>query len=150
MTTPWLTEEEQRAWRGFLFVNLKLHERLSREMGAASSLSYTDYMILVALTDQTSYSLRLYEISEALGWEKSRLSHHVARMVERGLVERCECPGDRRGTSVIVTPYGREQLEAEAPHHVAAVRKLFVDRLTPDQLGVLATLPTSLLPMPEG
>ena len=73
-----------------------------------------------------------------LGWEKSRLSHHVARMADRGLVKKEKCDSDRRGAFVVVTERGRKEIEAAAPGHVATVRRLFVDRLTPDQLDAIA------------
>ena len=144
MTTPaeetqWLSDTEQRAWRGFLFTHLRLETQLTREMGAASTLSYTDYLILVALTD-SSAPLRLYEIANHLGQDRSRLSHHISRMADRGLVTKTEYPADRRGTSIAITPHGLAELRAEAPHHVAAVRRLFIDSLTPEQLAAFAAL----------
>jgi DNA-binding MarR family transcriptional regulator len=81
--------------------------------------------------------MRLFELAEALGWEKSRLSHQVARMAGRDLVTKEKCDSDRRGAFVVVTGYGRSVIEAAAPGHVAAVRRLFVDRLTPDQLDAI-------------
>ena len=55
-------------------------------------------------------------------------------MADRGLVAKEQCDSDRRGAYVVVTTHGRSEIEAAAPGHVAAVRRLFVDRLTPDQL----------------
>src|SRR5687768_4921897 len=78
------------------------------------------------------------ELGALLGWEKSRLSHHVRRMAERGLVKKEKCASDRRGSFVSVTTAGRKEIEAAAPGHVAAVRQLFVDRLTGDQLDAVA------------
>jgi DNA-binding MarR family transcriptional regulator len=142
----WLTKEEERTWRGFQFVQLRLGALLAQHMGEVTDISYTDYMILVALTDQPESSMRLFEMSRALGWEKSRLSHHVGRMVERGLVTRSECPEDRRGTRVAITPHGMSQLREEAPYHVATVRRLFIDKLTPQQKEALAALSETVLP----
>ena len=144
--TQWLSTEEEQAWRGFLFAHLRLTERLARSMGTATDLNYTDYMILVALTDEPEGEMRLYAMSTALGWEKSRLSHHVTRMAARGLVERRECPDDHRGVLIAITDHGRDQLRAEAPHHVASVRRLFLDHLTPEQLHAFATLHEKVLP----
>jgi hypothetical protein len=39
---------------------------------------------------------------------------------------------------VVVTRSGRLAIEAAAPGHVAAVRSLFVDRLSGEQLDVIA------------
>jgi len=133
----WLTEREERAWRALQFMQLRLEGELARQLAEESGLSYPDYVVLVALTDNPQGRLRLFELARVLGWEKSRASHHVGRMVQRGLVKKQRCDEDRRGFHVVVTPRGRRAIEAAAPGHVAAVRRLFVDRLTPEQLDAI-------------
>ena len=102
--------------------------------------------MLVALTDQADGRLRLFEIAELLGWEKSRVSHQIARMVERGLVEKVRCDTDRRGSFVTPTTEGRRAIRSAAPGHVAAVRELFVDRLTAAQVEAIADAAGDVLP----
>jgi DNA-binding MarR family transcriptional regulator len=111
---------------------------LARDLSAHSGLSFQDYVVLVALTDQPGGQLRLLHLGNLLGWEKSRISHQVSRMAERGLVEKRKCGSDRRGAFVAVTPKGHVEIEAAAPSHLEAVRRLFVDRLTPAQLANVA------------
>jgi DNA-binding MarR family transcriptional regulator len=82
--------------------------------------------------------MRLFELGHLLGWEKSRLSHQVTRMAERGLVEKIKCPSDLRGAVVGVSPHGREEITAAAPGHLEAVRRLFIDLLGGEQLDTLA------------
>lgn len=118
---------------------------LARRVGASSSLSYLDYEVLVVLTDEPQGRLRLFQLADELGWEKSRLSHHVTRMVERGLVEKQKCESDRRGYYVVVTDRGRAEIEAAAPSHVADVRSLFIDQLSPEQLDVIAQVSDTVL-----
>jgi DNA-binding MarR family transcriptional regulator len=89
--------------------------------------------------------MRLFELAHVLGWEKSRASHHVARMADRQLVEKQRCGEDRRGMDVVATPRGRREIEAAAPGHVAAVRRLFVDRLAPEQLDVIGDVAEAVL-----
>ena len=79
----WLSEREERAWRGLQLMQMRLEADLARQLATESGLSYPDYVVLVALTDLPEGRLRLFELGALLGWEKSRLSHHVARMVER-------------------------------------------------------------------
>lgn len=133
----WLTEREERAWRALQFMQMRLEGELARQLAADSGLSYPDYLVLVALTDRPDGRMRLFELAEILGWEKSRASHHVGRMVDRGLVKKQKCDSDRRGFYVVGTARGRREIEAAAPGHVATVRRVFVDRLTPEQLGAL-------------
>ena len=145
METRWLDERELAAWRGLQLMQMRLSGELARRLGAASSLSYPDYVVLVALTDQPEGRMRLLELARLLGWEKSRTSHHVARMVARGLVAKERCGADRRGAYVVVTARGRAEIEAAAPGHVQDVRDLFVDRLTPEQLDVLRDVAETVL-----
>lgn len=141
----WLNEREERAWRALQFMQMRLEAELARELATHSGLSYPDYLVLVALTDDPDGRLRPFELSRILGWEKSRLSHHVARMVERGLVRKEKCDADRRGAYVAVTRRGRRDIEAAAPGHVGTVRRLFVDVLTAEQLDVFAAAAEAVL-----
>jgi DNA-binding MarR family transcriptional regulator len=64
----------------------------------------------------------------------SRLSHLVKRLEERGLVRREADRADGRFTNAILTEEGFRVLAAAAPGHVAHVRSLVVDVLSPEQL----------------
>jgi DNA-binding MarR family transcriptional regulator len=136
----WLDEREARAWRGFQAVQHRLNAALARQLADDSDLSYSDYTVLVVLTDQPDGRLRAFELGAELGWEKSRVSHHVSRMADRGLVRREKCPTDHRGAFVVVTDLGRSSIERAAPGHVDAVRHWFIDRLTAEQLDALAEI----------
>jgi DNA-binding MarR family transcriptional regulator len=141
----WLAAHEDTAWRSLQEMHRRLDGELARRLSAESGLSYPDYVVLVALTASEGDELRLFELGERLGWEKSRLSHHITRMVKRDLVVKQRCPEDQRGWSVVVTRHGRNEIEAAAPSHVEAVRELFVNLLTRDQLAVVAEVSNSVL-----
>ena len=141
----WLDEREGRAWRLLQMMQLRLEGQLAHELAVDSGLSYPDYLVLVVLTSESDGRLRVFELAEHLGWEKSRLSHHVARMVERGFVTKEHCGEDRRGAFVVVAEAGRQAIAAAAPGHVAAVRRLFVDRLTGKQLDAVGDVAEAVL-----
>ena len=141
----WLDEAEARAWESFQLMVARLTGFMAHDLSAHSELSYSDYVVLVVLSAETSGAVRLFELAHRLGWEKSRASHQVARMAERGLVEKRRCASDRRGAFVALTQAGRDRLAAAAPSHVAAVRRVFVDRLVPEQLGQLSALSSIVL-----
>lgn len=148
--TKWLSAREERAWRTLQFMQMRLEGELARQLAAESGLSYPDYLVLVALTGSPDGRLRLFELGEVLGWEKSRLSHHVARMAARDLVSKEKCDLDRRGADVAVTVSGRRAIAEAAPGHVAAVRRLFVDQLTPAQLDAIGDAAEAVLAALDG
>ncbi|MCD7438470.1 MarR family winged helix-turn-helix transcriptional regulator [Streptomyces lincolnensis] len=139
-TVRWLTPEEQRAWRGFVRLHERLGGRLARLLQSESKVSAADFAVLVHLTDTPDGRQRYQDLARALEWEKSRMSHHIARMAGRGMVVREECAEDARGAFVVITDAGRAAIEAAAPRHVEAVRELFMDHVTPAELRVLAEI----------
>lgn len=139
-TVRWLTPEEQRAWRGFVRLHERLGGRLARLLQSESKVSGADFAVLVHLTDAPDGRRRYQDLARALEWEKSRMSHHIARMAGRGMVVREECAEDARGAFVVITDAGRAAIEAAAPRHVEAVRELFMDHVTPAELRVLADI----------
>src|SRR3954452_7871065 len=143
--SQWLTDDEQRAWRGLVQMTSRLDARLNRELQQVSGLSLADYDVLVLLTEAPDGRLRVFELAEDLQWEQSRLSHHLARMQRRGLVAREECTTDRRGALIVLTEAGREAIEKAAPGHVDTVRRLVFDGLSGEQVAMLETFVSRVL-----
>ncbi|MEU1808569.1 MarR family winged helix-turn-helix transcriptional regulator [Micromonospora aurantiaca (nom. illeg.)] len=136
----WLDEQEDRAWRGYRRMRRLLDLELARELMQDAGLSEPDYDVLSDLSETPEQRLRLSELADRMLWSRSRLSHHISRMQQRGLVTREECATDGRGSVVVLTPAGRRAVEAAAPGHVAAVRRHLIDRLTPAEVSALGTL----------
>ncbi len=138
LSTPnWLRPDEQTAWRAFLRTYEQLSVALGRELFLDSGLSIQDYAVLVQLSESPEGRMRPFELGRELAWEKSRLSHHMTRMIDRDLVKREKCPTDQRGAFVAITPRGRKAISAAAPGHAAAVRRYFIDLLTPTEIEAL-------------
>ncbi|MEO3788317.1 MarR family transcriptional regulator [Actinocorallia sp. B10E7] len=143
--TRWLSEREQRLWRDFLRMHTDLWAVVGRDLQAGSGLSPGDFEVLVHLTDSAEHRLRVTELAHAMRWERSRLSHQLARMEKRGLIARRNCPEDARGAFVVLTPEGLAAIESAAPSHVESVRRVLFDVLTPRQLESLADVCSSVL-----
>ncbi|MFF8908004.1 MarR family winged helix-turn-helix transcriptional regulator [Streptomyces olivaceoviridis] len=122
-----------------------LVNQAGRSMQNQFGLSATDYTVLAELTRAPDDHLRVMELAKVLGWEKSRVSHHLSRMVKRGLLTREDCADDGRGAYVTVTAAGRAAIEAAAPRHVEDVRRLFLDHLTPGQIVLLAEITDTVI-----
>jgi len=123
----------------------RLTRQVARDLQHETGLSAADYEVLVQLSEAPSGRLRAFELGGVTQWEKSRLSHHISRMVDRGLVKREACPTDNRGAFIVMTAAGRKAIEAAAPRHVEHVRRWFIDSLTPDQLDALAEISETVL-----
>jgi DNA-binding MarR family transcriptional regulator len=143
--SQWLTDDQQRAWRGLLQMTSRLDARLNRELQQTSGLSLADYDVLVLLSETPDGRLRMFQLIEDLQWEQSRLSHHIARMERRGLVVREECTTDKRGAFVVLADAGRSAIEKAAPCHVDTVRRLVFDGLSKEQVAMLESFVTRVL-----
>jgi DNA-binding MarR family transcriptional regulator len=132
----WLADEEQRAWRAYIQLAQLLMRQLDRDLHPFG-LSMHDYEILVELSEATMSRLRMTELADRTAQSRSRLSHQVSRMEARGLVVREGCEGDKRGTFAVLTPHGADVIRQVAPHHVASVRRHFIDQLAADGLAAV-------------
>ena len=141
----WLTEEEQRAWRGLLRMTSQLNARMNRQLLQDYGISLADYEVLVALSEAPAGRLRVFEVADTLSWEQSRVSHQHARMQRRGLIAREDCASDARGAFAVLTEAGRAAIEQAAPAHVETVRQLVFDGLTQDQLTTLTEVTSRVL-----
>jgi len=133
----WLDADEQQSWRSYLEGSLRLAEALNRDLETTKGLSLNEYEVLVRLSEQPGRTMRMAALAESLAHSRSRLTHTVRRMGERGLVERTTCTMDGRGVNCTMTPHGHETLVDAAPRHVAAVRAFLVDRISPEEFAAL-------------
>ena len=133
----WLDEREARVWRGIIGLHQRLHPVLERQLIREGGLSGAEYTLLVPLSEAPEGLLRARDLARMVGWERSRLSHQVARMEKRGLVAREECSEDARGLMIRLTEAGRAANVAAAPAHVAAARRHFFDELADAELDVI-------------
>ncbi|MET9489617.1 MarR family transcriptional regulator [Nocardia sp. NPDC006630] len=134
----WLDGEERRAWLAFVTTATLLNRRLDQQLEHDAGLSHPQYEILVRLADAPGNELRMSELATAMFNSKSKLSYQIDQLEKAGLVRRRSCPTDMRAVYAVLTDAGREKLEQAAPGHVAAVRELFIDVLTPAQLTAIA------------
>lgn len=90
--------------------------------------------------------MRMSDLASATLQSKSRLSHQITRMENAGLVRRENCESDRRGLYAVLTEQGWDIMRKVAPHHVASVRRHFIDLLAPADLEALYA---SLVPVAD-
>ena len=131
--------QDWELWRAWVSMNQQLTRALDRRLQGDAGISQADYIVLLSLFESPDRRRRIGELAELIAWEKSRVSHQVARMESRGLVERTECDTDARGTWVELTRDGHRALLAAMKDHTAAIRDLFLAELTEDEKDAIHT-----------
>jgi DNA-binding MarR family transcriptional regulator len=144
-TTRWLSQDEQETWRRFLAACAAFFSAADAQLQRDSGMPLAYYEILVRLSEAPGRRLRMSQLAEATAASKSRASHAVARLEERGWVRRDECPTDRRGQFASLTKEGFAVLEAAAPGHVEQVRQSLFDALSAEQVKQLREICEAVL-----
>lgn len=138
------TREQLHIWRGYIESAEVLRTRLGNRMQKESSLSSGDYQVLLALSEAKGKTLRASVLASDIGWERSRLSHHLGRMEKRGLIGRATCADDVHGIEVSMTPAGAQSFRTGSVPHLRAVKELFLDALSTEQLAQVEDLTRTL------
>jgi DNA-binding MarR family transcriptional regulator len=141
-----LDDTEMATWLPTIrFVQL-LPQVLDRALRAETGLNHAHYAILITLAGSGEGVVTMTELARIAGLSRSRLSHAVDSLEERGWVTRSSCAGDKRTLSATLTPAGRELLRSAAPVHVAQIRELVLDPLSAEERDQLGAILTKLLP----
>jgi DNA-binding MarR family transcriptional regulator len=135
-----MTSRELAIWRALIDTTAELRRILGAQLLQESGLSPADYQVLLALSEADGRRLRSSELAATIDWERSRLSHHLARMERRGLIRRDDCATDSRGAEVSLTDDGARMFRGATAPHARAIKRHFADALTPQQFEALADI----------
>jgi len=141
----WLTDDQQRTWRRFVEVLVKVPAALEGQLQRDAGLTHMGYLVLSALSEQEDRRLAMSHLAKRASASLSRLSHVVARLETQGWVRRERDAEDGRVQIAVLTDAGYEKVVQTAPGHVEAVQQLVFDRLTPAQVRQLSKLADALL-----
>jgi len=130
----WLTAAEVDSWLSVVRLMTWLPWSIDQQLRRDSNLGMVEYQVLAMLSQSPQQTMRMSSLAEVTNASLSRLSHLVKRLERRGLVRREPDPADGRFTSAILTDKGFHTLAGAAPAHVAHVRSLVIDVLSPEQL----------------
>jgi len=134
----WLSDVEQAAWRSYIRAAGRVNRLVSRQLKDAHDLSIEDFGILAMLSESEGHRLRFGELCRLLCLPGPFLTYRARRLEEAGLVERLDCPDDKRAAYLALTPSGASAVVETAPCHVASVRRAIFDHLDDDQLTAFA------------
>ena len=136
-TTRWLSAQEQQTWRAYLDATRLLLQALDRQLNRDAGISFTDFELLVVLSEAPERRLRMSELAEAVTTTRSGVTRAISRLVDAGWVRRVECKHDKRGMMAELTDAGADKLAAASPGHVAEVRRNMFDLLSPRDVAIL-------------
>jgi len=141
----WLDADERAAWLGLVRLMTKLPSALDAQLQRDAGLSFFAYSVLAMLSEQPDRTLRMSHLATLTTASLSRLSHVAKRLEARGLMRRALDPEDGRCTNAILTEAGMDLVTRTAPAHVAEVRALVIDAVTPALLRQLRLADESIL-----
>jgi DNA-binding MarR family transcriptional regulator len=134
MSAKLLSPHELRVWHAFKLMGEDVMERVGCDIAEATGLSGPDFGVLSRL-DLGKGEMRQQTLARSMGWDKSRLSHHLTRMRERKLIERRDA--GERVVLVVLTKHGRAKLDAARPVHAESVRRNLLSRLSAEQIETI-------------
>jgi|SRR5690625_1045569 len=142
--TPWLTQDEDAAWRAYLKGVAQFTNELNRRLDVTADLSLSEYEILVRLSETPSHEMRMSDLADSVYQTRSRLTHTVRRLEQRLMVTREACAEDKRGVNCRLTDAGLELIVKIAPQHVRDVRELLIDAVSPQDLAAFHRVMTTM------
>ena len=130
----WLTAAELESWLAVVRLICWLPCSIDQQLRRDSNLLMVEYQVLAVLSEAPERTMRMSSLAVLTNASLSRLSHLFKRLEGRGLVRREPDLTDGRFTNAILTEQGLQTLAEAAPGHVAYVRSLVIDVLSPEQL----------------
>jgi DNA-binding MarR family transcriptional regulator len=135
MPAKLLSPQELRVWHAFRLMGEDVLARVGRDITTGTGLSGPEFAVLSRLAALGNGEMRQQALAECMGWDKSRLSHQLTRMKERGLIDRRLAGGN--AVLVVLTKLGQEKLNAARPVHAESVRRNLLSRLSAEQTATI-------------
>jgi len=139
VTTPWLNDDEMRAWRSYAETAIDLQNAIERDL-APHGLTFGDYQVLVFLSEAPEHRMRMRELADVLQLSPSGLTRRLDGLVKSRHVRREPAPDDGRSMMAVLTESGYTLLADTAPHHVVSVRRRILDHLSAEQIDALGDI----------
>jgi len=133
-----LTDDEMALWTAWKAASDAVRAGVVAEIQEATGLSDPDFGVLTRVVELGGGRLRQNQLADSMGWHRSRLSHHLSRMEQRGLITRQDAA--EGGVEVSITETGRDAVAVARPIHADAVRRHLLEPLAPEQLQALRAI----------
>ena len=141
---------ELRAYRSLVRAQASLSRQLDAELERTHGLALSSFEALQLLDEQPDGRMRMRDLAEELQISRSGLTRLVDRLEREGLIERCSCDHDARGSYACLTETGRTRLEEARGTHLAVVREHFLSHFSESELDMLADMWERIAPCGAG
>lgn len=111
-----LSKQGLRVWLKLLKANATIETALRKKLREDHGTTLPRFDVMSALA-RHSNGLKMSEISDLLRVSNGNVTTIVDRLVENGLVERRQIPGDRRAIEICLTEAGQKQFTLQAAAH---------------------------------
>lgn len=133
---PWLTDDEQTAWRAYLRGSRLLEFVLDAELQRAG-MSLAEYELLSMLSEAPDHVMRMSKLADITVQSRSRVTHSATRLERRGWVERRKAADDGRGIELQLTDSGWAAIQEAARVHVVGVQEHLIRQMPPELFASL-------------
>lgn len=152
-TVPWLSDDEQQAWRAYLRGSRALEAVLDAELQDVG-MSLAEYELLSMLSEAPGQEMRMSRLADQTVQSRSRVTHTATRLTRRGWVERKPAPDDGRGIQLKLNDAGLAAVRSAARVHATGVQEHLIRQMPPELFqflgAAMSTVRTHLLgPEPD-
>lgn len=137
------------AWVRLLRGHAGMRRSASAQLQADHGLTVNEYEALLLLARAPERHMRRVDLADSLQLTPSGVTRLLDGLRERGFVEKAECSSDARVTYAVLTDPGADKLREASCSHVAAIRALFEERYSKQEIETLVEL-LGRLPGAEG
>jgi DNA-binding MarR family transcriptional regulator len=134
--TRTLEPDEWELWDSWMRAQRLLTRELDHGLQRDCGISKAEFSVLVTLWQAPGREMRVGELAESLDWQKSRVSHQLTRMENRGFVERTGRETSGRRAGIGLTAEGSRVAQSAILVHAGNIRRHFLESLTPQQAAV--------------
>lgn len=113
-------------------------DQVSKEL-KEYGITEPQYNVLRILKGAKGEPITVQQILDNMVQRSSNITRLVDKLIKKGLVERKECPTNRRKMDITITSSGVDMLDI-LNEKVAAFHQPFMDNLTPEELETLKGL----------
>ena len=120
---------------------LEAHARLTRlldsDLQESDGISLQTFEVLLRIARSEYGRVTMSELADSVAITTGGVTRLADRLEKDGLVQRVNCPSDRRVTYLALTEVGRDTLEVATQHHLESLDSHVASRLPPEDLDAV-------------